>query len=127
MANTAVLESSPGPNDFHPQEITNALANLAAATATDRAALAALTSTNKNLTKQLTEVTKSLTKALDKIQRLETTVAFLHLPIAVLPLLTTNFFACTAGHMNLVLDVSITDTRAKLQRMDTKKRQLQPT
>ena len=51
MANAAVLESSPDPEDLLPQETTNALANLAAATATDRAALAALTSTNENLTK----------------------------------------------------------------------------
>ena len=74
MANAIVLESSPDPEDLLLQETTNALANLAGATATDRAALAVLTSTNENLTKQLTEITKSLTKALDKIQRLETAV-----------------------------------------------------
>lgn len=51
------------------------LANLAAATATDRAALAALSSTNEHLTKQLSAVTKNLTTALAKIQSLETSVA----------------------------------------------------
>ena len=74
MANAAVLASSPGPDDLLPQETTNALANLAVATATDRAALAALTSTNETLTKQLEEVTKNLTKALDKLHRVENTV-----------------------------------------------------
>jgi len=60
--------------DTLPTEATTALANLAAATATDRAALAALTSTNEHLSKQLSSVTKSLTQALDKIQRLESLV-----------------------------------------------------
>ena len=54
-----------------PEETTTALANLASATATDRAAMAALTNTNEQLSIQLSTITKSLTTALAKIQMLE--------------------------------------------------------
>ena len=52
-ANAAVQKSPPKIGDMLPEETSAALANLAAATATDRAALAALTTTNEHLTKQL--------------------------------------------------------------------------
>ena len=67
-ANAAVHNESPQEEgDTLPEDTSATLANLAAATATDRAALAALATINEHLTKQLSSVTRNLTLALEKI------------------------------------------------------------
>jgi len=74
-ANAAISDNTYANDTSLPDEATHALANLAAATATDRAALSALSTTNEHLTKQLTTLTQTLTTALAKIQLLESSVS----------------------------------------------------
>ena len=73
--NAAISNETQNQDISLPDEATQALANLAAATATDRAAFSALSTTNEHLTKQLSTLTETSTSALEKIQLLESLVA----------------------------------------------------
>ena len=74
-ANAAITNETQNQDISLLDEANQALANLAAATAIDRAAFSTLSTTNEHLTKQLSTLTKTLTSTLAKIQLLESSVA----------------------------------------------------
>ena len=72
-AANATFTSDTNDDAILPEETQTALANLVAATASDRAVVAALTTANECLSAHVTDLTKQLTEALAKIAALEST------------------------------------------------------